>query len=351
MRRSARPADVEELVRFIRKSTGDSSSEARLKSVPARCRWPSWVSGTWADITRRVAQRFPGSRSSASTTITRVGAEEVAREGGLAVLAGPDEVAEKAEAVIVATPTYLARGSLPPLPRARPRRPGGEAGHRARGGSLGADRPGARAVAGARRRPRRAYNPAVEAVAGPGPRAVFIEGHRLGVFTPRSLDVDVVLDLMIHDLQIVADLVSAPCRRDPRRRHARAHAPDRHRQRADRFRGRLCGERDGLAGVLGEAAEAPRVRALALLLDRHARPHGQCLRAFAGQRRARDRARRGRGRSYRLARPGAPGLRRSRAGAARPPRFGRGRPDALALAHRVLAAIEEHARGAASGDA
>jgi predicted dehydrogenase len=32
---------------------------------------------------------------------------------------------------------------------------------------------------------------------------MFFEAHRLSVFTPRSLDVDVVLDLMIHDLDIV----------------------------------------------------------------------------------------------------------------------------------------------------
>jgi predicted dehydrogenase len=36
---------------------------------------------------------------------------------------------------------------------------------------------------------------------------LFFEIHRLSVFTPRSLDVDVVLDLMIHDLDIVLSLV------------------------------------------------------------------------------------------------------------------------------------------------
>jgi predicted dehydrogenase len=47
------------------------------------------------------------------------------------------------------------------------------------------------------------FNPALdilrEAVAQPR----FVEAHRLGAFSPRSLDVDVVLDLMIHDLDIV----------------------------------------------------------------------------------------------------------------------------------------------------
>jgi predicted dehydrogenase len=41
---------------------------------------------------------------------------------------------------------------------------------------------------------------------------MFFEVHRLSVFTPRSLDVDVVLDLMIHDLDIVMSLVASPVR-------------------------------------------------------------------------------------------------------------------------------------------
>jgi predicted dehydrogenase len=41
---------------------------------------------------------------------------------------------------------------------------------------------------------------------------MFFESHRLSVFTPRSLDVDVVLDLMIHDLDIVLSLVDSEVR-------------------------------------------------------------------------------------------------------------------------------------------
>src|SRR5207247_2638700 len=39
---------------------------------------------------------------------------------------------------------------------------------------------------------------------------LFFEVHRLGVFTSRSLDIDVVFDLMIHDLDIVLDFVRSP---------------------------------------------------------------------------------------------------------------------------------------------
>lgn len=49
------------------------------------------------------------------------------------------------------------------------------------------------------------FNPAVEVLRRiPQPR--FVEVHRLGAFSPRSLDIDVVLDLMIHDLDLVLSL-------------------------------------------------------------------------------------------------------------------------------------------------
>ncbi len=47
------------------------------------------------------------------------------------------------------------------------------------------------------------FNPAVRATLPLLTRPMFFEVHRLSVFTPRSLDIDVVLDLMIHDLDIV----------------------------------------------------------------------------------------------------------------------------------------------------
>jgi predicted dehydrogenase len=54
------------------------------------------------------------------------------------------------------------------------------------------------------------FNPAVVAVAPIVTRPMFFEVHRLGVFSPRSLDVDVVYDVMIHDLDILLALVDAP---------------------------------------------------------------------------------------------------------------------------------------------
>jgi predicted dehydrogenase len=54
------------------------------------------------------------------------------------------------------------------------------------------------------------FNPAVLAVEPILKRPLFFEVHRLGVFTPRSLDVDVIYDLMIHDLDILLALVGEP---------------------------------------------------------------------------------------------------------------------------------------------
>jgi predicted dehydrogenase len=54
------------------------------------------------------------------------------------------------------------------------------------------------------------FNPAVIAVEPIVNRPLFFEVHRLGVFTPRSLDVDVIYDLMIHDLDILLAMVKEP---------------------------------------------------------------------------------------------------------------------------------------------
>ena len=56
------------------------------------------------------------------------------------------------------------------------------------------------------------FNPAVLAIQPQLRRPMFFEAHRLSVFTPRALDVDVVLDLMIHDLDIVLTFAASPVR-------------------------------------------------------------------------------------------------------------------------------------------
>jgi predicted dehydrogenase len=60
------------------------------------------------------------------------------------------------------------------------------------------------------------FNPAVRAASGIARRPRYIEGRRLAGFSPRATDVDVVLDLMIHDIDLVLALTGE--------RPARVHA-------------------------------------------------------------------------------------------------------------------------------
>lgn len=56
------------------------------------------------------------------------------------------------------------------------------------------------------------YNPALRAVATQVTEPKYIEVHRLGTFVERATDVDVITDLMIHDLDLVLSLVDEePC--------------------------------------------------------------------------------------------------------------------------------------------
>ena len=54
------------------------------------------------------------------------------------------------------------------------------------------------------------FNPAYLAIQEYGPDPKFIESHRLAQFNPRGTDVAVILDLMIHDIDLILSLVKAP---------------------------------------------------------------------------------------------------------------------------------------------
>lgn len=56
------------------------------------------------------------------------------------------------------------------------------------------------------------FNPALLALGGTPLEPMFIEAHRLAVFNPRGTDVSVILDLMIHDLDIIQSLVRSEVR-------------------------------------------------------------------------------------------------------------------------------------------
>jgi len=57
------------------------------------------------------------------------------------------------------------------------------------------------------------FNPAFTALQGMTLHPMFIEGHRLAAFQPRGTEVSVILDLMIHDLDLVLHLVQSPVKK------------------------------------------------------------------------------------------------------------------------------------------
>ncbi len=154
----------------------------------------------------RVAASLPGIELVGIHDRNSDRANEIGREFGLRILPDLTAVAQEAEAAIVATPTvshaevsaFLLERGLDVLVE-KPI----TASLREADGLLALARAKGRIVqVGHVER----YNPAVQAALSVVRAPLFIEVHRLGVFTRRSLDVDVVLDLMIHDLQIVQSL-------------------------------------------------------------------------------------------------------------------------------------------------
>ena len=57
------------------------------------------------------------------------------------------------------------------------------------------------------------FNPAYQSIKSTIINPMFIEAHRLAEFNPRGTDVSVILDLMIHDIDIVLSLVDSPIKR------------------------------------------------------------------------------------------------------------------------------------------
>ena len=140
-------------------------------------------------------------------------AEQAAREFGCAVARSWDEVAQRADAATIAVPTSAHAEAGTELVE--------------RGLDVLVEKPLAPDLAAADRLIEAAaahgrilqvghlerFNPAVEAAFEAARLPLFFEAHRLSVFSPRSLDVDVVLDLMIHDLDIVLAMTASPLER------------------------------------------------------------------------------------------------------------------------------------------
>ncbi|HEY6361718.1 MAG TPA: Gfo/Idh/MocA family oxidoreductase, partial [Vicinamibacterales bacterium] len=138
---------------------------------------------------------------------TRPGrAREIAAKYGTTAFTDAAEVAERVDAVSIATPTtshvdlalpFIAAGV--PVLIEKPIASSLEAADRLIAASDG----GAPVAIGHTER----FNPAVAAALPLVSEPRFIEIHRLGTFPERSLDIDVIFDLMIHDLDVLLAVV------------------------------------------------------------------------------------------------------------------------------------------------
>ena len=159
--------------------------------------------GAFGSNHARLLAELPSVRFAGIFDADRERAQELARVHGAPVLDSLADVARCADAAVVATPTItheavvcelLDRG-LHVLVE-KPIAPSAAAGERL--ARRGRDTGRVLQVGHLER-----FNPAIAALRQQLSTPLFFESHRLSVFTPRSLDVDVVLDLMIHDLDIV----------------------------------------------------------------------------------------------------------------------------------------------------
>jgi len=154
----------------------------------------------------RLSRSLPGWASVGAFDPERSRLEEVCREFGATPLASLDEAVERCAAVIVASPTvthhevasrFLAAGRHvmveKPIAASRAEADDLVRQARERGVVLGVGHV-------------EFYNPAVQAVLARGPRPRYVDAQRLSPFTRRSLDIDVILDLMVHDLQLAQAL-------------------------------------------------------------------------------------------------------------------------------------------------
>ena len=151
----------------------------------------------------RILADLPGVHLAGIFDGNRSRAEAAAQQYGAPVFNTLEQLAATADCAVVATPTTtheeitsrLLRAGLDVLVE-KPIAPNSNAGLRI---SQLARQLGLVLQVGHLER----FNPAIQALQKALTIPLFFEIHRLSIFTPRSLDVDVVLDLMIHDLDIV----------------------------------------------------------------------------------------------------------------------------------------------------
>ena len=158
----------------------------------------------------RVARGLVGATCSGIYDVDHSRAEAVGRKVGARVMPSLDELVAVSDGVVVAVPTSAHEQVTLAAIRAgahvfveKPLAPDIESADRI---LEEARARGAIVQVGHVER----FNPALVAARPYLDRPLFVESHRLAPFTPRSLDVAVVLDLMIHDVDLLCNLVGRP---------------------------------------------------------------------------------------------------------------------------------------------
>jgi predicted dehydrogenase len=157
----------------------------------------------------RILSALDGARLVAVVDINRERAGQVASSVGARALVHASELEGQVDAVTVAVPTEAHVQVALPLLRqgvaVLVEKPLARSSMEADALIAAAASSGATLAVGHTER----YNPAVAAATSYVRDPRFIEVHRLGTFPDRSLDIDVVFDLMIHDIDIVLSLVAS----------------------------------------------------------------------------------------------------------------------------------------------
>ena len=168
-----------------------------------------WGVGTWGEKHARVLHALPEAELMGVYDRDPARAAEVAGRHETRAFPSADALLEACEAVTVATATVAHRAAVERATASGRHvlveKPMAATLEEADAMRAAAERAGVRLQVGQVER----FNPALLASRPHVTRPKFIEAHRLALFQPRSLDIDVVFDLMIHDIDIVLDCVGA----------------------------------------------------------------------------------------------------------------------------------------------
>ena len=168
-----------------------------------------WGVGAWGEKHARVYHAIPEAELVGVFDLDRARAAAVAERHGARVFDDPEALLADVEAVSVAVPTVAHREAVERACAARVHvlveKPMAVTVAEADAMSAAAQRGGVQLQVGQVER----FNPALLAARPFVKAPKFIEAHRLALFQPRSLDIDVVFDLMIHDIDAVLHCVGA----------------------------------------------------------------------------------------------------------------------------------------------